>query len=862
MAQAKQIVQAFKVKAALERLARAKENALREMAGLPPIRPWYEDFYISCMGGLKQMCCKAFCPCCLKPSRPRLKKIPISCCGRMFAAGTYENECLKNFLGFFSGIVLSFLLYLLMALQMNLPLLTSTIISSSLGLVLSLGLAFSDTFRCVVLLMLPSFCSSKGRSFLLMYATILILNHPVTNFNHNILVMSESATCGQSLAQNETRQLIEEAMSPVAALLDGIRDMLRAIRQFSETIRQALLALKRAIQELAEAIGRVLAWLISIVNICNHNMGAPYRRCKKSFDEAIQDCRNRLGVFKFICEIVDLVAQLCHIARAGELFCLVASEIVHHVGRSIGLPVTKILGNVHDMFYFNVTIDYHYNLSMTQSKSYEEVKEDIMVEIKATSKRLADLINAADHVMTFMVTFVIIKAVMYRYKYIHKSHFDNVFITAHVHKIDDRRQELGKETIFPLMPEEKRKYGRASSPRLLRSEKLKMASGVGFWIFAASHGCFYLMCDYGLYWVLSLIRTHFEIKTNSAIPPHTKLHVQGEGAMADMYRALISVLDPVSEANLDVDTTHCLPNPAVPNFAVYETVAIIYSVCFFMSVFEAYALRLRHVIAACYHPGREEQRAVWLYNHILKTRGGFLKFARRQIRRKYMKDQDVQKASIRSRLAAQYPLIGKLLKFFGYERKICLMCGKEGKKDDDENFLHCVSTGCEAVYCINCYDDLQNMCTACMNPVDYGDLSDVSEERDSSEDEEEIERKKKDAKERKERQALKREERRASRTLLSFKETLHVSSYAHISDSTESSSSDGSISSSSDDEDYDYQYRKTGSDNEPSDSDQSEPSTRGDHSKHDYVTTDIFQSDTDTDAALSDPVFSSEEEIH
>ncbi|XP_046552587.1 DC-STAMP domain-containing protein 2-like [Haliotis rubra] len=829
MAQAMKIIQAFKVKAALGRLARAKENALRAMAGLPPIRPWYEDCYISCMRGLKQMCCKAFCPCCIKPSRPRLKKIPVSCCGRMFTADTYENECLKNFLGFFSGIAMSFLVYLLMALQMNLPLLTSTIISSSLGLVLSLGLAFSETFRCVVLLMLPSFCSSRGRSFLLMYATILILNHPVTNFNHNILVMSESATCGQSLALNETRKLLEEAMSPVAALIDGIRDMLRAIRRFAETIRQAFLALKRAIQEIGEAIGRVLDWLKSIVSICNHNMGAPYRRCRKSFDEAIQDCRNRLGVFKFICEVVDWVANVCHIARAGELFCLVTSEIAHHVGRTIGKPVTKILDSIHDMFYFNITIDYHYSLHMNQSKSYEQIKEEIMEEIKGTLNRLVDLINVADHVMTFMVTFVVIKAVMYRYKYIHKSHFDNVFITAHVHRIDERRQELGRETIFPLMPDENTKYGRASSPRLLRSEKMKMAKGIVFWTFAASHGCYYLMCDYGLYWVLSLIRTHFEVKTNSAIPPHTKLHVQGEGAMADMYRALISVLDPVSDVYLDVDTSHCLPNPAVPNFAIYEIVAIIYGVCFFLSVSEAYALRLRHVIAACYHPGREEQRAVWLYNHILKTRGGFLKFARRQIRRKYMQDQDVQKASFRSRLAAQYPLFRKLLKFLGYERKMCLLCGKEGKKNDEENFLDCVSSGCEAVYCINCFDDLQNMCTACMNPVDYGDLSDVSEEMDSSEDEEEIERKKKDALERKERQAQRREERRASRMLLSFKETLKVSSTVDISESTDSSSSssDGSYTSSSDDEDYHYQYQKTGSDLEESDSDQSKPSTRG-----------------------------------
>ena len=34
-----------------------------------------------------------------------------------------------------------------------------------------------------------------------------------------------------------------------------------------------------------------------------------------------------------------------------------------------------------------------------------------------------------------------------------------------------------------------------------------------------------------------------------------------------------------------------------------------------------------------------------------------------------------------------------------------------------------------AVYCNECYADLNNLCSACLNPVDYGDFSDVSEEK-------------------------------------------------------------------------------------------------------------------------------------
>ena len=33
-----------------------------------------------------------------------------------------------------------------------------------------------------------------------------------------------------------------------------------------------------------------------------------------------------------------------------------------------------------------------------------------------------------------------------------------------------------------------------------------------------------------------------------------------------------------------------------------------------------------------------------------------------------------------------------------------------------------------AVYCKGCFAEMNNMCTACLKPIDYGDMSDVSQE--------------------------------------------------------------------------------------------------------------------------------------
>ena len=51
--------------------------------------------------------------------------------------------------------------------------------------------------------------------FLLMYALFLVMNHPMKNFNANIMVMSNSATCGQEMALNKTKELAAAAAAPM-----------------------------------------------------------------------------------------------------------------------------------------------------------------------------------------------------------------------------------------------------------------------------------------------------------------------------------------------------------------------------------------------------------------------------------------------------------------------------------------------------------------------------------------------------------------------------------------------------------------------------------------------------------------------
>ncbi|XP_013388561.1 DC-STAMP domain-containing protein 2 isoform X2 [Lingula anatina] len=677
MAHLKVAWKAYQVKRGMDKMAQAKIDAERELAGLPPLRPWWKDCIINTFTWTRETCFKALCPCCIYDRRRHKwkKKAANTCLSRLCIDGTYENDLFKSFLG-------------------------------------------------------------KGRTFLLAYCFVLIVNGPMHNFSHNIQVMSQSAACGQLMAENATKEILAEAMQPVKGILAPIRQALRGLTQAADRLRKAFQAMKQLFQNIVDAIKRLFKWLADMVNICNHNMGRPYRQCKKVFEIVVKKCRENAIANAFgLCSLADKFSVVCNIARVGEFLCKLTELVQQLIVKKVQTSVQTAVQNVYEMFYFNVTLIHHLNYTITQSKTSKEIQRDIMNEIKSWVKPFESMMDFSSFAIAFMLLWLFIKAMLYRRNYLTKDKFDNFYVTFNLRDIDERRQEMERETILPLNWKESSKYITTWSPRLAKPEKKKLVRGLIMLAGSFMHASFYMYCDMGLYTLLDLIRTHAELKTHSEVPHTIGLHVQGNGAFADMYRMLISTFDPIGRIGLEIDTTPCLPNPSPVNPYIYKEILFIWATCILLVLLEAYGLRLRHVIVGCYYEKREKERAIWLYNHILQQRGGFLKFLRRQLRRKYEKEEAIEKISIRSRLASQYPILGKVFKYFGYERKYCLCCGQPGKPDDMDHFKHCSTSDCKAIYCQDCFTDINNMCTVCMNPVDYCDFSDFSEERDSSEEE-------------------------------------------------------------------------------------------------------------------------------
>lgn len=110
-----------------------------------------------------------------------------------------------------------------------------------------------------------------------------------------------------------------------------------------------------------------------------------------------------------------------------------------------------------------------------------------------------------------------------------------------------------------------------------------------------------------------------------------------------------------------------------------------------------------------------------------RSRGNFLKFARRQLRRKFgitEGGEQVEKVTFRERCLAICPI---LYRIFPQKQNLCLLCGAVERSQ--ESLIRCATPDCIGMFCKQCFGDLHNLCTICRSPIEYGDLTDMSEEK-------------------------------------------------------------------------------------------------------------------------------------
>lgn len=290
------------------------------------------------------------------------------------------------------------------------------------------------------------------------------------------------------------------------------------------------------------------------------------------------------------------------------------------------------------MFSVSVHFDHNFYFKTHTSKNTSQIADAILDEIKERSKHLFLFFNWMSLLTSFMFLWIFLRAIIYRNKFLLSDRFDNYYITKNFIKIDEQRKKLNKDSVLPLTRKEGNKYARPNSCILLRSEKLKLIRSIIFLIISSIQLLSIIIIDYSFYWLLSTIRRYGSKQSGLETPEILTLSVTGKGMIAELYDGIIEAFEPMTKEYY-IDPIPCLPDPFPPDFQRNYEIGGFLILCWILLFFEPFGLRLRQIVMNSYYPNRSNERAVWLYNYILRKRETFVKIARRQARKQFLKDK-------------------------------------------------------------------------------------------------------------------------------------------------------------------------------------------------------------------------------
>lgn len=77
-----------------------------------------------------------------------------------------------------------------------------------------------------------------------------------------------------------------------------------------------------------KVIKAAFEFLAKIINICNKELGTPFERCTRVFENAIADCNAKLGpLFNWLCSLTYIVQSVCYLVKFLDLICIIVDFI-------------------------------------------------------------------------------------------------------------------------------------------------------------------------------------------------------------------------------------------------------------------------------------------------------------------------------------------------------------------------------------------------------------------------------------------------------------------------------------------------------------------------------------------------------
>nr|XP_045732291.1 DC-STAMP domain-containing protein 2 [Mirounga angustirostris] len=601
----------------------------------------------------------------------------------------------------------------------------------TLAAFLSLGMGFSRQVRVTVLLLLPQAFAKQGRTLLLVATFGLVLQGPCANTLRNFTQASEAVACGAELALNQTAEVLERAKQPLVSALNKIKAIARKAKEVADRVRKFFRSIMDGVKHVARALRNVWYWILHIGDVCNAELGNPYLKCTRVFEDAKDSCMQVIPQAYHLCHVLlPFKLVLCGLASVVQVFCVIPKYIQTFLRKTLSTPVRNLINRVRREFEFNVTATHQFSVDLNASRSLSQVALDLHEAVSMKLHRVREVLALMGYTTPLLLSVLYLQALFYRYCYLNWVSFDNVYITSRFLHMEAVRSEAGLPTVLPLSAHEARQYIRPGSVFLSRWEQIFYTLA----IFSLARQLLLVLVlvflDYAVFWVLDLARYQLQGDVVARSPVLLSITVEGAGYTGKIYRDLVSAFDVLQQSNISILSQRCLLHPSEPSTTGYVVIGVMLGLCFFVTLSGSYVSRLRRVICASYYPSREQERITYLYNLLLSRRTSLPATVHRAARRRAA---DQGRTSVLQLLAGRCPCLGPVVSHFWQLQDHCLGCGRPHDQEDTEDFVSCSTPGCRGLFCSTCFRLLDNTCSVCAAPLSQQGGLDL--ELDSSDEE-------------------------------------------------------------------------------------------------------------------------------
>ncbi|KAK1197662.1 DCST2 protein, partial [Pygoscelis papua] len=530
--------------------------------------------------------------------------------------------------GFVLGMALASLYGALVLLAQGHNVWYCLVTTTSLGAGLGLGMAFSVNVRVTVLLSLPHIFTREGKMLLLLLALGMAVQGPCANILHNFSQAAESLSCGAELALNQTAERLQRSQEPLLDVLAKIKDIAQKAKVVGDRVRNFFRSIMDSVSHVARALRNVWLWLANVGKVCNQELGTPYHRCLRLFDEAKDNCERAVPFLFFLCYVIVTFKSFCGLANVALLFCVIPRYLQSFLKSKAAAPLRDALDRVRREFEFSISAVHRFDIRLNASKSLGEVALDIMEGVLLRLEPTRQILGLFTHISFCAILYMYLQALRYRYRYLRDDTFDNTYITRRFVELDLWRAEQGRPTVLPLTARERSRYIPPAGLWLSRQEWHQYGLQLVGVLRHMLLGLSIILADYSLFWLLDLVRHQLRGEVVARAPAVLGVSVNGTGYTSEIFRDLVSAFDVLQRGNISVLSQRCLLQPVEPNYSTYLSMGLLYGICLFITVFGSHVARLRRVVCAAYYPCREQERTSFLHGTILARRAGLARALR------------------------------------------------------------------------------------------------------------------------------------------------------------------------------------------------------------------------------------------